>query len=375
MHTALEFLFMLLMTSFYIHVPTRRGTCFCGPLCYGRNPDILKDPMSDIRYQIEEMRRQDRDHSNSFILSCGTMVLPPIETTPVIIFRFTSKADDELVTFVKERLIEGGIKVLSEDKISGGSTLLCLTTTQQELEREAELVKLVKPTTSALVGYAPDGEGTFRNNAILEHFTVSGRGNFVRYPDTYPKDVDPITEYDSMGLFTSSDRAMLVWSILDSINVLPMNSISSNLSRKFDELNIPYLHSRHYVQYDQITAFSKSVRRFPFSSRSTSKDGDDDKEISSQCLRHVLEDGDLADVITPAHIPHIVNKILKETLNPRTGAPLRAMREYYGCEIAFFFAWMLHFTKWLIAPGIMGLVVFVVRMFRGDSKFRVRQLV
>ena len=299
------------------------------------------------------------------------MVLPPIETTPVIIFRFTSKADDELVTFVKERLVEGGIKVLSEDKISGGgstqSTLLCLTTTQQELEREAELVKLVKPTTSALVGYAPNGEGTFRNNAILEHFTVSGRGNFVRYPDTYPQDVDPITEYDSMGLFTSSDRAMLVWSILDSINVLPMNSISSNLSRKLDELNIPYLHSRHYVQYDQITAFSKTVTRFPFSSRSTSKDGDDGKEISSQCLRHVLEDSDLADVITPAHIPHIVNKILKETLDLRTGAPLRAMREYYGCEIAFFFAWMLHFTKWLIAPGVMGLVVFVVRIFRGDT--------
>ena len=303
------------------------------------------------------------------------MVLPPIETTPVVLLRFTSKADQDLVTFVKQRLAEGSIAVVTEERTSDGCTLLGLSTTQKELEREAELVKLVKPTTTALVGYAPDGEGTFRNNAILEHFTVAARENFLRYPDTYPRDVDPITEYDGIGLFTSSDRAMLVWSILDSINVLPIKGISSNLSRKLDELNVPYLHSRYYAQLhhdDNNSSTTSSIskfalKRFPFSRLSAKDSSDDDQEVASQCLRHVLEDSGLADVITPAHIPHISNKILQETLDVRTGPPLRAMRDYYGEEIAFYFAWMNEYTRWLLVPGCMGLVIFVVRMFRGDT--------
>lgn len=289
------------------------------------------------------------------------MVLPSIDSSPVLLFRFTSKADSGLIEAVKERLKGAGLLIVTTDTTSDGQILLGLSTTQKDIEREAELVKLVKPTTSALVGFAPapvEG-GTLRNNAVHEHFTVAGRENFVRFPDTYPKDVDPITEYDSFGLFTSADRAMLVWSILDSVHVLPADKLSSNLSRKLDELGVPYLHSRHY--------YYENLKSMGFSKGNIKIAGGDDRERSSQSLRHVLQDSGLVDVVSPSHIPHIQNKIVKETLNVRTGAPLTAMRDYYGEEITFYFAWMMHFSTWLIFPGLLGLTIFTMRLYRGDT--------
>ena len=296
------------------------------------------------------------------------MVLPAIESSPVLLFRFTSKADEELVDAVKERLESAGLLIVTSDTTSDGQSLLGLSATQKEVEREAELVKLVKPTTSALVGFAASapvvGDGTLRNNAVHEHFTLAGRENFVRFPDTYPKDADPITEYDSFGLFTSADRAMLVWSILDSVSVLPANKLSSNLSRKLDELGVPYLHSRHYY-YENLKAMGFSKGNLKIGSAGS--DDSDDKERSSNTLRHVLQDSGLVDAVAPTHIPHIQNKIVKETLNLRTGAPLTAMRDYYGEEIAFYFAWMNHFSLWLIFPGLLGLTIYTLRLYRGDT--------
>ena len=287
------------------------------------------------------------------------MVLPPL-TTPVLLFRFTSKADEELIDAVKERLQEASLLVVTNDTTTDGQVLLGLSTTQKEIEREAELVKLVKPTTTPLIGFGSVAtDGTLRNNAVHEHFTVAGKENFVRFPDTYPKDVDAITEYDSFGLFTSANRAMLVWSILDSVNVLPAEKLTSNLSRKLDDLGVPYLHSRHY--------YYQNLKSMGFSKVNLKIGDDDDQERSSQSLRHVLQDSGLVDVVAPSHIPHIQNKIVKETLNLRSGAPLMAMRDYYGEEIAFYFAWMHHFSSWLIFPGLLGLTIYTLRLYRGDT--------
>lgn len=40
--------------------------------------------------------------------------------------------------------------------------------------------------------------------------------------------------------------------------------------------------------------------------------------------------------------------------------PLDYIADYYGEKWAFYFAWLLHYTSWLILPSIGGLIIYLV---------------
>ena len=44
----------------------------------------------------------------------------------------------------------------------------------------------------------------------------------------------------------------------------------------------------------------------------------------------------------------------------RTHQPLGLIKSYFGEKIAFYFAWLEFYTRWLVAPAIAGIVIFVL---------------
>ena len=45
--------------------------------------------------------------------------------------------------------------------------------------------------------------------------------------------------------------------------------------------------------------------------------------------------------------------------------PLNVMKDYHGEKVAFHFAWLIHYTGWLIPPVIVGLILGTLMGVRG----------
>lgn len=43
--------------------------------------------------------------------------------------------------------------------------------------------------------------------------------------------------------------------------------------------------------------------------------------------------------------------------------PLNFIANYYGEKMAFFYAWLMFYTGWLIIPAIPGIALFIYQMF------------
>jgi anoctamin-8 len=43
--------------------------------------------------------------------------------------------------------------------------------------------------------------------------------------------------------------------------------------------------------------------------------------------------------------------------------PINFITDYYGEEYGFYFAWLVHYTGWLLPPAVAGLVIFVIQTY------------
>lgn len=274
------------------------------------------------------------------------MVLHAVETKPVILLRFQKDVSPELITFVKERFTHDGIIVVTEDITSDG-TVFGITSSQREIECQAEHDHLVKPisvTVRAGTEIAKD------NEKIMEAFTVENKEDFTNQNQG--------DFYDADGLFSSSDRVSLVFSILNSTHVLPNGEESTNLSRLFDQMKIQYRHGQEEAQNDGQMERSLS---------SSSKITENQSVNTSSLLCNVLEANELVDLITPVHVPHLRTKIMNQVKRIGVAVPIQDIRDYYGEEIAFYFAWMDFYIRYLVFPGVVATIIRIARYYRGDT--------
>jgi anoctamin-10 len=261
--------------------------------------------------------------------------LPAVEKCPLIVLRFTDRATDRLTQLVQQRLQIAGLICLDNCKTDNGRTVLTLSANQKTLESEAELIHIMKKKRTA------------NGKAFVDRFTVKESTQFGDHSAQFR---------DSYGLFSASERSMLAYRILDGASVVPPGQESTELSRILD---VKYrADTVIHVQRDESERKSESLRG------QFREHGE-----QSACLRHVLQTYDLVDVIDTVHMPHLAQNILHRIWHPwyRLNPPVHAIQSYYGWEIGFYFAWMGMMTRWLVFPGVVGVLVVLFRLYRHDN--------
>ena len=151
---------------------------------------------------------------------------------------------------------------------------------------------------------------------------------------------------------------------MNTITVLEKGEESSELSRLLDDLNVSYFANR---QCGNDCGFKRKKEKQQQEMQQYRPITVTTDALSSSSLCQILKCHGYIDIICPIHISHLKEKILHDTISPFTPPPLQSIRDYYGEGMAFYFAWMHHITKWIVAPGLMGLVVYLLRIYRGDT--------
>ena len=285
------------------------------------------------------------------------MVLPPVETSSVLLMRFTHNTTEDIIETVMDALEQGGIIIIESeggeqqqqqqqgnntnndnptrtisssifDNDSSNAFVIGLTTTQKLLEHEAEIIRLVKPCRTSHK-HIP---------TIMDRFTTAARSDFI---DIQQMKIDETTttnddygDYDSDGLFTSAERALLVESL---INAIPCPVSLNDDAEKGNRRHISALMVGEAYSKLTHSKVGKAYQKFRSSTLSSSSHHKikDEFEESTLTLIQVLKQKEYIDVVSPVHIPHIARKILQDTYSIMNHPPLQAMRDYYGEEVAF----------------------------------------
>jgi anoctamin-10 len=182
--------------------------------------------------------------------------------------------------------------------------ILLLTASQESLEIQAQKSQLVKQRKIST------------DNVIMDHFIVANRSQFKTLTG----------ERDAHGLFTVHERSHLVQEILDRI-----------------------LTTDDKMLHDML--LEKSHR------------------AKASGLRYLLQSHEWIDILTPLHLDEQKVKIQKDTWFPlwRMTPPIHDIQNYYGPSIAYYFAFMGFLGRWLRYLGILGLSVFLLRIYRNDT--------
>lgn len=252
----------------------------------------------------------------SYLRKGMTVALPPSEKCPIVLVRWSRKAQKH------PKLIHAICNEFEKHQLvlvpTPAQDICLLTATQGALEWQAERDRLVKkrrirgPSSSSAV------------ETIMDYFTVENRNDF-RYSSTTSSSVGGL---GVNGIFSIYERFHLVLGLLDLISVTDTNLLRILLSLEDPE--------------------SLGV---------------------SSNLRYLLQSNGWIDVLTPLHVDKEKVMVQKDTWYPlsRMMPPLEEIDAYYGPQIAYYFAFVGFLGQWLGRLGIVGLSIFLFRIYRHDT--------
>ena len=229
---------------------------------------------------------------------------------------------------VVKRLRDAGLLVKRLKAADGKKTLLKIRAPQERLELEAERMHLIMRM----------------RNGRWDRFRVSTRDEFCG------------AGYDGV-LFRSSDRQ----SILHNIIKLPKQYNGAGLGPESPyapsiEMMFPlHMNARLRGLRNSWVKFwnPKMPSRFLTNNNSESFD-----EFNSMEFRFNKENS--------SKISKCAYKIWDLSFCGILSQPLDAIAEYFGENVAFYFAWVQFYTKWLILPSLAGFGLFILQIRSGS---------
>ena len=225
-----------------------------------------------------------------------------MEETGVFLMRFTKKATPAVVEFVRNQLTSTGLIIINEERrpSSSATTTAAATGAFPPSDNDPHNIVCVAITaTRAVLEEEAEHHSYMKptTDGILDAFTVASRRRFVRI--------------DHPDFFCLSERAQLLLERLDYIRVAG-DGVDAEIVDAMEALDI------EFDRGCQVT------------------------------LRHVLEDNNLVDVITPLHDPVDRETLLWKTFSMSCGSnngsggdytsslfsPVEQLCAYYGSEVA-----------------------------------------
>eukprot|EP00947_MAST-08B_sp_MAST-8B-sp1_P002603 g2603.t1 len=208
---------------------------------------------------------------------------------------------DKLLAYIRGAFTSAGIRVVQESNLDGGSKIaLSLTATARAFEVEADHLELLKPRSGV-----DEISGTRGREEV---FTIETASDF----DGYGKE----------GFWHLCERSQMVRSLLDH---LPVPS----------------------------DAEAKAI---------LPGGGTKAGAGTETSLLRWLERQGILQAALPLHDADLAKKVFWTVASPKSllSIDMSPLQEYYGSEVAFYFAWMMHFTNWLLVPGVVGLALMCI---------------
>ena len=270
------------------------------------------------------------------------MPLPPIDESPALVVRFTSKATERLIMLCQSRWKESGLVILHrhhrrrvqpDNNNADTSTILVMTTTQKALEDQAERLHLMKRTN---------------DTNVMEYFSKLQKHRFRQM------DKGADRHLDQDGVFTSRDRFFLTDRIFKSVTVLKEGEKVGELS-----LLLENEFKANYRLHLEVETSDRNLRK------RLEEHGE-----KSDTLWHVLVSFQLVDLVSGVHQPALRDLVVaKTTLAPfwNLSPNVTLIQDYFGYEVGFYFAWIGFLSRWYFFPGMLGLFVYGFRLHRGDT--------
>jgi hypothetical protein len=229
---------------------------------------------------------------------------------------------------VVKRLRDAGLYVKRLKAADGKKTLLKVRAPQERLELEAERMHLIMRM----------------RNGGWDRFRVSTRDKFCG------------AGYDGV-LFRSSDRQ----SILHNIVKLPKQYNGAGLGPESPyapsiEMMFPlHMNARLRGLRNSWVKFwnPKMPSRFLTTNNSDAFEDSNSTEYAYNYDKHNW-------------VSRCMYKVWDLTFFGLLAQPLDAIAEYYGENVAFYFAWVQFYTKWLILPSIVGFGLFILQIRSGS---------
>ena len=88
--------------------------------------------------------------------------------------------------------------------------------------------------------------------------------------------------------------------------------------------------------------------------------------LNEESLFETLKNNHIIIDNFPLHVSDFIEKINKRMLLVKT--PYNLVRAYFNDEIALYFAWLYHYTNFIIFPSIVSIIIFLSKYFISEEK-------